>query len=116
MSINYPVEPGQKRLLMATDLGIVVENNTKHDAIVSIPGQTLTTPARELKKIANSPSTDIEFLRNVAKQIYMGLQQQHPADMDNRLLAIHVVTDVQMVTTDPVEAKAASYKIVYTQE
>jgi hypothetical protein len=76
----------------------------------TIAGQVLTTPARELVKIANSPPTDIEFLKNVAKGIHTALRQLHATDIEGKLLAIRVIA------TTPVGDGQFKYVVIYTQE
>jgi hypothetical protein len=110
MAIRYSVQPDQKFLLLASNRGIIVKNNTKQIISFQIFGQILTTPARELAKIAYSPSTDIEFLKEVARQIYMELLLVHAADIDNGSLAVHVVS------TTPVRDDGVNYQILYTQK
>jgi hypothetical protein len=111
MVVDYSLAPGPKPLLlMASHRGILVENTTQQIIKVTIPGQTLTTCARELAKIAHSPPTDIEFLKNLARNIYTQLQSTHAADIEGRLLSIHVV-EVTLVGKE-----RFSYNIVYTPE
>ena len=108
--MTYSLQPGQKLPLFARHFGILVENNTKGIVTLNVPGQTLTIPARELLKIANPPSTDIEFLKDVAKSIHTELRNAHATDIEGKFLSVHVVTYT------PVGDNQFSYNIIYTQQ
>jgi hypothetical protein len=110
MVMNLSVRPTEKTLLLASHRGILIENNTKEIVKWTIAGQVLTTPAQELVKIANSPPTDIEYLKNVAKGIYTELRSVHATDIDGKLLAIHVVA------TTPVGDNQFKYDVIYAPE
>jgi hypothetical protein len=107
---NYDVPPVQPYLLSAIHRGIIIVNNTKKNITVRISGQALTTPARELVRIANPPPTDIEFLKNVVKKMHTDLRREHADDMDNKLLTIHIVA------TAPAGENKVNYNIIYTHE
>ncbi len=109
MGMKWSVQPGDKVILPASHLAILVENNTQQSVEFSLPGQALTTSAHELVKIANSPPTDVLFLKNVAKEIHTQLRQRHASDMDSRRLTIHVIT-IALVGVDQVR-----YNIIYTE-
>jgi hypothetical protein len=114
MVLNVSSLPGQTLLLMASHRWIIIQNDTQQIITVTIPRQTLTTPARELMAIANSPPTDIEFLKNVAEQIHTELRNEHAVAMDIRRLTVHVVTEV--VATNPAGEKVVNLNSVYTPE
>jgi len=69
-----------------------VDNRSAKEVKFAIPGQVLTTSGRELLPIANSPPTELEFLKTVASQIYSALRGSHGDDMDAGLLSVHVVS------------------------
>jgi hypothetical protein len=115
MAINCSSQPGQKLLLLASHRGIIIQNDTQQIITVKIPGQVLTTPARELMEIANSPVTDIDFLKNVAKRIHTELRNEHAGEMDIRRLTVHVAT-TEVVRTIPAGGKVVNFNIIYTQE
>jgi hypothetical protein len=115
MVMNYTVQPTQKCLLQGSYLGILVQNDTQEILNVSFPGQVLTTIARELVKIANSPPTDIEFLKKVAAQIHRELRNKHGAETESKRLTVHVVT-TRVVATNPDGTDLVNYNIIYTQD
>ena len=110
MVMNFSVEPQQKIPLMASHLAILIENNTQKIVKFGIAGQVLTTPARESVKIANSPPTDFEFLKNVAKRSITELRNAYTGDIDGKFLVIRVIA------TSPVGDDRFNYNIIYTQE
>jgi hypothetical protein len=113
MVMNYEVQPGQKRLLMASHRGILVENNTQQQLNVQVAGQMLTTPARELAKIANSPPTDFEFLKSLAKKFYLELHDKYAVDADAGLLAVRIVS-IQETSDMPTGETLVRYDVIYT--
>jgi hypothetical protein len=115
MVMNYTVQPTQKCLFQGSHRAILVQNDTEEILNVSIPGQALTTIARELVKIANSPPTDIEFLKKVAAQIHKELRNKHGAEIENKRLTVHVVT-TRVVATNPDGTNLVNYNIIYTQD
>jgi hypothetical protein len=114
MVMNYTVQPTQKYLLQGSHRGILVQNDTQEIINGSIPGQVLTTIARELVEIANSPPTDIEFLKKVAAQIHRELRNKHGAEIESKRLTVHVVT-CQVAATNPDGTNLVNYNIIYTQ-
>src|SRR5262245_47798132 len=73
IALNTPVAPGEKHVFRASQSGILLENNTAKELKVSLPGQVLTTSAKELIPIAGPPSTDLDFLKHVARVIRSSL-------------------------------------------
>ena len=110
MEVKYSIQPREKLPLLASHRAILVENDTQQTVTFALDGQGLTISARELAKIANSPPTDIEFLKDVAKDIHTGLRKAHAADVDGKRLAIRVIA------TTPVGESRFKYDIIYTQE
>jgi hypothetical protein len=74
----------------------------------SVPGQPLTGTGQELIKIANSPPTDIDFLKKVAQQIMGDLRTKYPDQIGNGQLRVHVAT------TTPQSEDGVSYNVVFT--
>jgi hypothetical protein len=109
MQKNCNVQPGVKAILPASHLAILVENNTQYSVKFSLSGQALNTSAHELVKIANSPPTDLLFLKNVAKEIHTELRQRHASDMDSKRPTIHGIT----IAPDGVDQ--VRYNIIYTE-
>ncbi|MET4034433.1 hypothetical protein ABIB94_008341 [Bradyrhizobium sp. JR7.2] len=69
---NFVFPPTTKTLLACRGAGIVVANETEKPIKVSLNGQVLTKTGSELLKIANPPSTDMNYLKEVA-QIFFEL-------------------------------------------
>jgi len=84
MMLNGTIAPNSQDLFKASHRGVVVENQTREPVEFSIGGQVLNSSAHELTEIANSPPTDIEFLKKVAQQIYSDLRGKHATQMDKR--------------------------------
>jgi hypothetical protein len=69
-------------------------------------GQLLTAAARELAPIANSPTTDFEFLKGVPLQIYSSLQGSFADDLN---AGLHHVVDAT-----PIGNRSFRYNTVFT--
>jgi hypothetical protein len=68
--------PKSNAVLPGTKLAIVIENRSEHSIRLQIPGQILTTPARELIEIANPLPTNLEFLKAVAYHCFATIGEQ----------------------------------------
>jgi hypothetical protein len=108
VQLTSTIRPGAHGLYLASHLGILINNNSEREVGVAIPGQVLTASARELAPIANSPPTDIEFLKKVASDIYSNLRGDFGDEMDAGLLAIHVVA------THRIDDQSVRSHILYT--
>jgi hypothetical protein len=91
-------------------LAIAIENSMPVPAKFTLQGQILTSSAPELIRIANSPPTDIEFLKKVARNINTDLRTEYATEMDKGLLQVHVVT------TTTVDENVVRYVKVFTPE
>jgi Protein of unknown function (DUF2806) len=83
--LSYSDPPGNKHLLAGIDYGILVVNGTQATIEYSLAGQILSLPARELSTIANPPSTNIDFLKNIAEQIRTKIKQRYSSDLETGL-------------------------------
>jgi hypothetical protein len=91
MELNFAVNESSRVLVSAMgNRAIFVINDMAEPAKFSIPGQVLTTVGKELLPIANSPPTDMEFLRKIARKIYGGFKATYREPVDNGLLTVQV--------------------------
>jgi hypothetical protein len=74
VQLQYDLEPGQERLLHMSRRGIIIQNNKPEAIKIGVPGQSLTTSARELIPIANSPPTNEDHITSVARTIFKDLK------------------------------------------
>jgi hypothetical protein len=58
----------------------------------ALPGQSLTTSARELTAIANSPATPIEYVETVGKTLASILRSNHSKEFEAKSIKVHIVT------------------------
>jgi hypothetical protein len=71
MTQNLDVKPRQSHLVRASGtLGVIVGNATDVSIKFRIEGQALTSSARELIPIANSPPAGKDFVQELARDIY----------------------------------------------
>jgi hypothetical protein len=108
MALNVTVEPNSKALCNGIGLGILIENKTGNRVTFPISGQPVSTSARELIPIANSPKTDLDFLKAVAQNVYSHLQGAHGADVENGSISVHVVA------THLIAPNSYRYELVFT--
>ena len=106
MEVRHIIGAGQKLLFLASHRGILLENETDGAVDVSVQGQPVTRLGRELISIANSPATDVEFLREVVIALQGKLRERHAAEVDNGRIKLHVVS------AEPVEAGQIKYEII----
>jgi hypothetical protein len=91
MEMKYSVPTNGTGLMLASGhRAIAIINHMSEPATFSIPGQLLTTVGKELLPIANSPPTDFEFLRKIARNIYERFKGAYPAAVETGLLAVQV--------------------------
>jgi hypothetical protein len=91
MEMNFTINESSRLLLSAMGYrAIFVINDMAEPANFSIPGQVLTTVGKELLSIANSPPTDMEFLRKIARKIDGGFKATFRGPVDNGLLTVQV--------------------------
>jgi hypothetical protein len=64
-------------------------------------------------KIANSPPTDIEFMKSVAAQLVVELRNGHEIDINSGILTVHVV-DTEVIGTTADGLDVINYNIIYT--
>ena len=105
MEVRHFIDAGQKRLFLASHRGILLENETG-GLDVALSGQPITRLGRELISIANSPATDVEFLKQVATVLQGKLRELYAAEVDNGRIKLHVVS------TEPVEGGQIKYEII----
>ncbi|BAL77003.1 DUF2806 domain-containing protein [Bradyrhizobium cosmicum] len=67
---NIEVAPKRNLVLSCSGYGLLITNQTERSMRFQIECQVLTTPARELFRIANPPPTDFEFLKAFAQIIF----------------------------------------------
>jgi hypothetical protein len=67
---KFQVLPNQNVMLPAAGLGILIVNETTREIKFELEVQVLTTPARELMKIANPPPTNFEYIKSVSQIIF----------------------------------------------
>jgi hypothetical protein len=89
MNFNLGISPGD-HVLAASGRGIFIQNHTSASVPVSIAGQILSQPGRELTQIANPPPTDVEFLKKIASQIKGEFRNKYAAKLDSGRLQVHV--------------------------
>jgi hypothetical protein len=86
MEITYTINANGTAILPAAGhRAIAIINNMSEPAKFSIPGQVLTTIGKELRPIANSPPTDMEFLRKVARNIYRYFKSAYHVSVEKRI-------------------------------
>jgi hypothetical protein len=92
MAVNFTV--GAKSNLLVSAVGghsiLIVNDMLEKSASFSISGQLLTNTGKELLAIANSPPTDIGFLRTVAIRIREDLMSSYGTEMGDGLLKMQV--------------------------
>ena len=98
MTWKQSINPRAGTLLRGSHRGVAIYNSSDEVIQISIGGQPLTTPAQELAKIANSPPTELEFLKNLAKEI----KNQHRDKVKQGQISLHVVN---FTMADDVKAK-----------
>jgi hypothetical protein len=89
MDFTIPAN-GRALLLAAGHRAIAIINDMSEPAKFSIPGQVLTTIGKELLPIANSPPTDMEYLRKIALNIYGSFKASYRVPVDDGLLSVQV--------------------------
>jgi hypothetical protein len=110
MSLTITVNPQSAHVLRASRLGIIIENSTADTLVCSVPGQAITSTGRELVRIANSPATDMEFLKKVALNIRNELRDKHAAKIDDGFVKVHI----GVIT--PVDETQVRYHVIFTVE
>jgi hypothetical protein len=104
MQLDIDLDIGAKHLCEASGSGILVENNTAKQIKFSLGGQLLTTSGHELIPIAGSPTTDFEFLKEIAENIRSDLERNYGAGSSS----------VQVVTIDSIDGTSVKYTTVFT--
>jgi hypothetical protein len=101
MEMSYTIPANGRAVLTAAGhRAIAIMNDMSEPAKFSIPGQVLTNIGKELLPIANSPPTDMEFLRKVARNIYGRFKAAYQVSIDTGLLNVQV-GEVQQVGAQP---------------
>ena len=108
MQLNVTVSAKMNRVLPAIQRGLVIENKTDHEIEVFIPGQPVRKAALEIAPIANSPATNLEFLKRVAEQARADLKGRYTKETESGELRVHVAN-----TNDLGEGRV-QYQVVYT--
>ena len=94
VTLNVTVQAKAKHLVSASNRGIMIENLMDQPVEFSIAGQPVTSSARELAVIANSPSTDTEFLKKVAQTMYGELKSKYAKDVEEDRIKVHMVRTI----------------------
>ena len=99
LKFDFTVGPSSRVFLLAAGhRGMVVVNDMPEPASFSIPGQVLTNTGQQILAIANSPPTDIEFLKKVARNIRADLMSRYQAQISDGLLKVQVGEAQQLGT------------------
>jgi hypothetical protein len=91
MNLTLTLEPHGKQLMMATGLGLLLENDTAEIVEWMLTGQILTNAARELAPIANSPITKFEFAKGVGEDAFKRLREKYTQQISAKQIRLHVV-------------------------
>jgi Protein of unknown function (DUF2806) len=92
VSLTAHVDPMSSGYLSASHLGFMVDNKTSNKINYIVSGQPITKSARELIRIADLPPTDLEFMKEIANQIYTDLVRRYAADVDAERIQVHIVS------------------------
>jgi hypothetical protein len=84
------VAANSHHLTAGVKYGVLVTNSADKQISIVFPCQVLSTPARELYRIANPPVTPKEFVDNLADQIYHQLNAKHGHEVSTGAISISV--------------------------
>jgi uncharacterized protein DUF2806 len=89
--INVTVAPHTNFLMKANGSGIIIVNGSEREIKLPLESQVLTTPAKELIKIASPPLTEMGYLKEVAQIIFEKIRTGGHADEIVKLDTVQVV-------------------------